>query len=179
MIIRDAIRRLRDETGLSWQECFKMLRAENKVLSGGDSTNGLLANGKGGASLLINTCIARERGACIKELRKDVTQCKRVKNPDKKIADHLRNCQEYARTHRIGACDIKDVVDKLGLLSSRGATVPAVCVNGIPAQDITLRILLSWAEGAILTSPLLAAIEAYKAGKPAPQWVRAYMADVL
>jgi hypothetical protein len=175
MPIRDAIACLRDETGSSREECKMILKQEGKIRSGGNVTNGLLANGKGGASLLINTRLATEHGIHINELRTEVSQCSRVKHPDKKIAEHLRNCQEYARPHRLAACDLKNVLASLELLSPDGKTVPTVCVNGIPAPSITHSTVLSWSDDTILTSPLLAAIAAYETGKRPPHWVQSYM----
>lgn len=175
MKIRNAITRLRDETGLSRKECIAILAAEDKIRLGGNTTNGLLANVKGGASFLINSLLAHEDGISVKELRDNVSQCEKVKHPDKKIAEHLHNCQEYARSHRLNACDLREVLIELDLLSDDGTTVPAVCINSIPEQNISLKIVTSWPENAILTSPLLAAIRAYEAGKSAPSWVRSFI----
>lgn len=181
MPIRDAISCLRDKTGLSRKECKIILKKEEKIRSGGNTTNGLLANGKGGASLLINTYLAQEQGICIKALKQEIERIKAtspykpVIHVHKKIAEHLRNCQEYARPHRLAACDLKDVLVSMELLAPDGETVPAVCLNGIPAHTITHGMVLSWPEDTILTSPLLAAIAAYNAGEQAPHWVQRYM----
>lgn len=181
MPIRNAITCLRDETGLSRKECIARLLSEGKICPGGNTTNGLLANGKGGASLLINTYLAREQGICFRQLKQEIERIKAtspykpVVHVHKKIAEHLRNCQDYARAHRLAACDLKDVLASLELLAPDGETVPAVCLNGLPARPITHGMALSWPEDTILTSPLLAAIAAYKAGKQAPHWVQNYM----
>ena len=175
MKIRNAITCLRNETGLSRKECITILAAEDKIRLGGNTTNGLLANVKDGASFLINSLLAYENGISVKELRDKVSQCEKVKHPDKKISEHLHNCQEYARPHRLNACDLKDVLNKLGLLFEDGRTVPVVCVNNIPEQSISLKIVISWPEDAILTSPLLAAIRAYEEGKSLPNWVKNFI----
>lgn len=181
MLIRDAISCLRDQTGLSRKECKFILKQEGKIRSGGNTTNGLLASGKGGASLLINTYLAQEQGIYFKELKQEIERIKAtspyrpVVHVHKKIADHLRNCQEYARPHRLAACDLKNVLASLNLLTPDGETVPAVCLNGIPVRPITPSMVLSWPEDTILTSPLLAAITAYKTENQAPRWVQKYL----
>ena len=176
MRIRDAIKCLEDKTGFARDKCIDILLKDNKIRSGGNRTNGLLANGAGGASLLINTYLASEKGVSVKELIEKVSQCSKIKKPHQKIAAHLRNCQEYALPHRISACDLKKVLENLYLLSKDGKTIPVVCVNGRPEErKITYSIVYTWLENDILTSPLLTAIASYNTRTPVPDWVRVFM----
>lgn len=176
MKIRDAISCLREETGFSRDRCIEILLRENKIRSGGNRTNGLLAWDREGASQVINRWLAHKNGIIVKDLMCKVQLCKNVKCPERKISDHLRNCQEYADPHRLEACDLKNILANLNLLSKDGGTVPVLCVNSVPvSQKLCRTIVSSWSEKDILTSPLLAAIDAYIVGVQIPQWIRKFI----
>lgn len=176
MKIRDAITCLREETGFSRDKCIAILLRENKIRSGGNKTNGLLAWNREGASQVINRWLAHKNGILVKDLIYKVKLCKNVKCPERKISDHLRNCQEYAYPHRLEACDLKSILVNLNLFSEDGKTVPILCVNNIPvSQRICKAIVASWSENDVLISPLLATIDAYISGMQIPQWIRKFM----
>lgn len=141
------------------------------VRTGGNAANGLLAIG--GASLVINQRLARQEGVTITALLQEVATCPRVSNPLGKVSDHLSNNLAYAVPARLAACGIWQALKADGIING----LPALCVDGKPHNHITrkqLSMLANGMPGAVLTSPLLAAIAAYTQGKTCPDWARAY-----
>lgn len=147
------------------------LQSVKLVRTGGNSANGLLAIG--GASLVINQRLARQEGVGIAALLQEVAACPRVSNPIGKTSDHLSNNLAYAAPARLAACGIWQALKADGIING----LPALCVDGKPLDHMTrkqLSVLANSMPGAVLTSPLLAAIAAYTQGKTCPDWARAY-----
>lgn len=148
-----------------------VLQSVKLVRTGGNSANGLLAIG--GASLLINKALSTQSGVTVAALLTDVAACPRVSNPLGKVSDHLGNNLAYAAPARLAACGIWQALKADGLTNG----LPALCIDGKPVDRVTrkgLQTLANALPGAVLTSPLLAAIAAYTSGKPCPDWARAY-----
>ena len=170
--LRNAITCYREATGLSRNECIAQLLQEDVIRPHGNTTNGLLAYEKEGASSLINKYLAQEKGIDAYSLKIEVAKCDHVTSPNQKIYDHLYNNLEYAKINRIKKCDIYNVLTEYKLITKTEKTVPALCINGYPTYEITRNDVDLWADNIILNSPLIAAIFAYRSGSILPEWVR-------
>lgn len=160
-----------DHKVVTAKETRPVLQEVKLVRTGGNAANGLLAIG--GASLLINQQLAQQQGITVGALLPAVAACPRVSNAIGKTSDHLQNCIAYAAKARLTVCGAWAALRSAGLVTNDGqTTVPALCVNGMPVPSMTRKQLQALPSTTVLTSPLLAAINALTTGKAMPTWVK-------